>query len=169
LDSAGSVVPIFREQIARGGPVTVTHPEMTRYFMMIPEAAQLVIQAGNMGRGGQVLVLDMGEPVRIMDLARDMIRLSGMREGQDIEIQVTGARAGEKLCEEVYACDEQHAPTVHPKILASTVSPRKLLEVIADVNRLHPLVNGNDDQLRTELHQIIRERHVQTAPFRAAA
>jgi FlaA1/EpsC-like NDP-sugar epimerase len=155
LDSAGSVVPIFREQIARGGPVTVTHPEMARYFMMIPEAAQLVIQAGGLGRGGEIFVLDMGEPVRIMDLARDMIRLSGLREGDDIEIRITGLRPGEKLFEELYADEENHAPTAHPKILASTVAPRQLLQVIYDLGRLTPHVNGDRDTVRAILQAIV--------------
>lgn len=116
LDSAGSVVPIFREQIARGGPVTVTHPEMVRYFMTIPEASQLVLQAGAMGRGGEVFVLDMGDPVRIVDLAEDMIRLSGLQVGKDVEIEFTGMRPGEKLYEQLYLDEEQHIATSHPKI-----------------------------------------------------
>jgi FlaA1/EpsC-like NDP-sugar epimerase len=115
LGSAGSVIPKFREQIATGGPVTVTHPEITRFFMSIPEAAQLVLQAGVMGKGGEIFVLDMGESVRIVDLARDMIRLSGLGE-DDIRIVFTGLRPGEKLYEEVLADDEHTLSTPHPKL-----------------------------------------------------
>jgi len=115
LGSTGSVIPRFREQIARGGPVTVTHPEILRYFMSVAEAAQLVLQAGLMGKGGEIFVLDMGEPVKIAELARQMIRLSGFSE-QDIAIEYTGLRAGEKLYEEVLVDDETTLATPHPKL-----------------------------------------------------
>ena len=115
LGSSGSVIPKFREQIAKGGPVTVTHPDITRYFMSIPEASQLVMQAGVMGTGAEVFVMDMGEPVRIADLAKDMIKLSGLQE-EEISIVYTGLRPGEKLYEELLAHDEQTLPTPHPKL-----------------------------------------------------
>src|SRR5882762_10119162 len=116
LGSAGSVVQIFKEQIARGGPVTVTHPDMRRFFMTIPEACQLVLQASSMGNGGEIFVLDMGEPVRILDLAQDLIALSGLRAGDDIEIRFSGIRPGEKLFEELSTDGEHADKTRHPKI-----------------------------------------------------
>jgi FlaA1/EpsC-like NDP-sugar epimerase len=117
LGSRGSVIPTFLTQIAEGGPVTVTHPEMRRYFMTIPEAVQLVLQAGGLGKGGEVFVLDMGEPVKIADLAADLIRLSGKEVGKDIEIRFSGTRPGEKLYEELFFDAEHAIPTGHPKVL----------------------------------------------------
>ena len=165
LDSAGSVVPIFREQIARGGPVTVTHPEMIRYFMLIPEAAQLVIQAGAMGQGGEIFVLDMGEPVRIMDLATDMIRLSGLRVHEDIEIEITGLRPGEKLYEELYSDQEEHHTTGHSKIMVAASEARQLLAVIYDINLLLQDIDAPNDQLINTLRHLIPiHQPAQSAP-----
>jgi FlaA1/EpsC-like NDP-sugar epimerase len=155
LDSSGSVVPVFREQISRGGPVTVTHADITRYFMLIPEAAQLVIQAGAMGQGGEIFVLDMGEPVRILDLAHDMIRLSGLRVGEDIEVQITGLRPGEKLYEELYDARESHQRTDHPKILVAASACRPLSEVVGDLSRLESLVHRPNAVIRAALHDAV--------------
>jgi FlaA1/EpsC-like NDP-sugar epimerase len=116
LGSRGSVIPIFREQIRSGGPVTVTHPEVERYFMTIPEAAQLIIQAGALGRKGEIYLLDMGEPVRVVDLALDMIHLSGLTPGEDIDIKFTGLRPGEKLKEELLIAEEGAQTTIYEKI-----------------------------------------------------
>ncbi len=155
LDSAGSVVPIFREQIARGGPVTVTHPEMTRYFMMIPEASQLVIQAGALGRGGEIFVLDMGEPVRIVDLAREMIHLSGLEVGRDIEIEFTGVRPGEKLFEELHHFGERGLPTMHPKIMIADAQRLSLRQADAAIRHLADHVDQPVEVVIEQLSQVV--------------
>jgi len=124
LDSAGSVVPRFREQIRAGGPVTVTHPEITRYFMTIPEACQLILQASVLGQGGEIFALDMGEPVRIRDLAEQMIRLAGKQVGEDVGIVYTGLRPGEKLFEELFHPQERYSDTAHAKIFLA--QPRSM-------------------------------------------
>jgi FlaA1/EpsC-like NDP-sugar epimerase len=139
LGSSGSVIPLFRRQIARGGPVTVTHPDMTRYFMTVPEAVQLVIQAGALGESGDIYVLDMGEPVKILDVARNMIRLSGSEPDRDIQIEFIGARPGEKLHEELWDDRENPTPTVHPKILrcaSRPVDPAWLDDGLTELERL---------------------------------
>lgn len=123
LGSNGSVIPRFRAQIEKGGPITVTHPEITRYFMTIPEAVQLVLEAGTMGNGGEIFVFDMGKPVRIVDLARKMIQLAGLKPDKDIEIVYTGLRSGEKLYEELLNDGEMVMPTHHDKIHIARVNP----------------------------------------------
>jgi FlaA1/EpsC-like NDP-sugar epimerase len=144
LGSSGSVIPTFRRQIAAGGPVTVTHSEMTRFFMTIPEAAQLVVQAGGIGRGGEIFVLDMGEPVRIMDLAQDMIRLSGHEPGRDIEIRLVGIRPGEKLDEELFERWERVASTPGQKIMRATRPPIDAAWLEAELSALESLAADGD-------------------------
>jgi FlaA1/EpsC-like NDP-sugar epimerase len=144
LNSSGSVIPIFRRQIAHGGPVTVTHPEMTRYFMTIPEAVSLVVQAGAIGGRGDVFVLDMGDPVRIVDLARNMIRLSGKEPDRDVPIEFIGARPGEKLHEELWSDGESVAATGHAKILRATRPPIDTAWLDEELAALQRLVGAGE-------------------------
>jgi FlaA1/EpsC-like NDP-sugar epimerase len=144
LGSAGSVIPLFQNQIATGGPVTVTHPEITRYFMTIPEAAQLILQAGTMGKGGEIFVLDMGEPVKIAYLAEQLIRLSGRKPGEDIGIIYTGLRPGEKLYEELFHESEKLAGTTHPKILLANSRSMDFAQLEQTLDRLTTACEVNE-------------------------
>lgn len=155
LGSVGSVVPIFLEQIRRGGPVTVTHPEMTRYFMSIPEAARLVLQAGALGRGGEIYVLDMGQPIRIVDLAARMIDLSKAAGAPDIEIVYTGLRPGEKLHEELYDQAEERLPTAHPKIFRAWHRPICKGQLNETLTALSRLVDGPPQRIRHLLSELV--------------
>ena len=168
LDSAGSVVQIFRQQIDAGGPVTVTDPRVQRYFMTIPEAARLVIQAGAIGGDGEILLLDMGEPIRIIDLAADMIRLSGLRMGEDIEVRIVGLRPGEKLHEELHTEGEKHLPTRHPKILVADRQRRDPDPILAAFRRLEQLARQNPDAVIDELRRLVPEYRPHSARRQAA-
>ncbi len=160
LGSSGSVIPKFREQIAKGGPVTITHPEITRYFMSIPEAAQLVMQAGLMGNSSEIFVLDMGEPIKITELAKDMIRLSGLHE-DDIKIEFTGLRPGEKLYEELLADDETTVPTTHEKL---RIANSRLVDKLWLENLLkwmESTQNLSEEQIKFELKYWVEEYQCQ--------
>ena len=156
LGSAGSVVPLFQEQIRKGGPVTVTDPRMTRYFMTIPEATQLVVQAASMGEGGEIFVLEMGEPVRIVDLAKDLIRLAGHPQGS-IDIVFSGVRPGEKLFEELYYENEQSTPTKHDQILSSHSRTFPAKEVASQVDRLINAAYKPHETIRSLMKEIVPE------------
>jgi FlaA1/EpsC-like NDP-sugar epimerase len=169
MGSAGSVIPIFREQIARGGPVTVTHPDMMRYFMTIPEAAQLVLETGAMGDRGEIYILDMGEPVRILDLARDLITLSGFRPYEDIDIVFTGLRPGEKLFEELEVSGENIAKTRHPKIFIGRLPVFASDQLSDGLKRLAALGrHGHDGEIREFLAGFLDETNLMTGRAGAA-
>ncbi len=158
VGSVGSVIPLFKQQIAEGGPVTVTHPEMTRYFMTIPEASQLILQAAAMGEGGEIFILDMGEPVKILDMARDLIRLSGFEPESDIPIQFIGLRPGEKLYEELITEGEGIVPTSHEKILVLRGAACDLAHLDNQIQQLNDLAGAQDGQaIKAMLGRILPE------------
>ena len=158
LGSNGSVIPLFKKQIERGGPVTVTHPEITRFFMTIPEACELVLEAATMGQGGEVFVFDMGESVKIIDLAKKMITLSGLRVDKDIEIRYTGLRPGEKLYEELLNNDENTLPTHHPKILVAEVNTPSYAYMEVATNELNLLLSsGDNNSIVAKIKEMIPE------------
>jgi len=156
LGSRGSVVPTIYEQIRNGGPVTITHPGMTRFFMTIPEAAKLVIQAGALGQGGEIFVLDMGEPVKILDLARDMIQLAGLDPENDVPVQIVGIRPGEKLTEELADGTEELQSTNHPKILRVKGNGDLPVGLDAQLGELfQAALDMNDSRIRALLSRIV--------------
>ncbi len=166
LGSNGSVIPLFKKQIERGGPLTVTHPEVTRYFMTIPEACQLVLQAAALGKGGEVFVFDMGKSIKIVDLAKKMIKLSGLELGKDIQIVFTGLRPGEKLYEELLATDENTLPTPHKKIMIAKVSVPRNTAIEQAIEALkQSLKEQNNELLVKTLKEVIGEYKSNNSSF----
>jgi FlaA1/EpsC-like NDP-sugar epimerase len=163
LGSSGSVVPIFRRQIEAGGPVTVTHPEMKRYFMTVAEASQLVMQAGAIGQGGEIFILDMGRPMKILDLAHELIRRHGLEPDQDIAIEFTGVRPGEKLYEELACADEQTRPTSHSKIRVWQLPRATPQHVEQMLQTLSAVVNSSHGEIVSALRQCVAEYQPSTS------
>jgi FlaA1/EpsC-like NDP-sugar epimerase len=162
FSSSGSAIPIFQDQIARGGPVTVTHPDVRRYFMSIPEAAQLILQAGAMGEGGEIFILEMGEPIRIVDMVRDLIRLNGLEPEKDIAIEFTGLRPGEKLHEELITSGEGIVSTEHEKIMVLRGKTRDAAALLAQIETLLAISRkGDGEAIRKKLQDIVPEYHPQ--------
>ncbi|WP_188443004.1 polysaccharide biosynthesis protein [Planktosalinus lacus] len=166
LGSNGSVIPHFKRQIAKGGPVTVTHPDIIRYFMTIPEACQLVLQAGTMGKGGEIFVFDMGEPIRIMDLAERMIRLSGLIPGEDIHVKVTGLRPGEKLFEELLADTSLNLPTHHKKIMVAKETPQNFKNLTGRYEKIvKSALRGSEVEVVKLLKEVVPEYKSENSKF----
>jgi FlaA1/EpsC-like NDP-sugar epimerase len=158
LGSNGSVIPRFRKQIEEGGPITITHPEVTRFFMTIPEACRLVLEAGAMGQGGEIFLFDMGQSVKIADLARKMVQLSGLTIGKDIQLVYTGLRPGEKLFEELLTVKENTQPTHHPKIMIARVQTYDYKTILSELSKLKILsVSQNNEAIVRKLKEIVPE------------
>jgi len=157
LGSRGSVVPIFKEQIQAGGPITVTHADMTRFFMTIPEASQLVLQAALFGETSRVYVLDMGDPVRILDLAVDMAKLSGLTPGRDIQIEVVGLRPGEKIHEELFLKEERSLTQVHPKLMEANPQPIPAAALADSLEQFRLAINLPLEARQPEIVRILKE------------
>lgn len=157
LGSNGSVVPLFTKQIEMGGPITITHPDIIRYFMTIPEACQLVLEAGSMGNGGEVYIFDMGKPVKIIDLAHKMIRLAGLIPDQDIEIRIVGLRPGEKLYEELLNDSSKTLPTHHEKIMIAVDDKEHYISIDSEINALHDLSYTNITEMVIQMKKIVPE------------
>jgi FlaA1/EpsC-like NDP-sugar epimerase len=165
MGSSGSVIPIFKKQISAGGPVTVTHPEMERFFMTIPEAVQLILQAGSMGRGGEVFVLDMGTPISIFTLAEKLIVLSGKKPHVDIEIAYTGLRPGEKMCEELFCRYEREIQTAHSQIRVAVCECRERAYMEAQVEEIQRLVENRDiEALMDKFKELVPEYSPMSTP-----
>ena len=166
LGSNGSVIPLFKKQIAAGGPVTVTHPDIIRYFMTIPEASQLVLEAGTMGKGGEVFVFDMGEPVKIVDLAKRMIKLSGFELDKQIEIEFTGLRPGEKLYEELLGNQEDNLATYNPKLMIAKILPEDYDEINEKIANFEQNINSlSNEKIVKRLKQLVPEYISKNSPF----
>jgi FlaA1/EpsC-like NDP-sugar epimerase len=156
LGSNGSVIPLFNKQIADGGPVTITHPDITRFFMTIPEACQLVLEAGFIGNGGQIYVFDMGEPVKVLDVATNLIRLSGLEPYKDIKIKFIGLRPGEKLYEELFSEDEPMVPTHNPKISIAKIADSDFETIYFKIDKiLGALYELSEKQVIEEMQEIV--------------
>jgi FlaA1/EpsC-like NDP-sugar epimerase len=166
LGSNGSAVPLFKKQIEQGGPVTITHPEITRYFMTIPEACQLVLEASSMGKGGEIFIFDMGKSIKVIDVAKNMIRLSGLEVGKDIQIKYVGLRPGEKLYEELLCDKENTLPTYHPKIMIAKVIHHEFNTMSDHINQFEKLIKTqNNIEIVKLMKRIIPEYKSQNSIY----